>query len=208
MQFGYLGLFSCVFPLTAVLLLINNLTEIRSDAYKMCKLFRKPFAPPVANMGVWQVSRTTRYKARTPDRKKETHLSEHLIVFALQIAFEVLSFVSVMSNCWLLLLSPQLQKMFHEFKMSPANVLVLTVLVEVRTGNKGSIRSNHTRVVSSLFYPLRLFAACADLGQADFAGADPRRTGLDPKKEGAHRVHVHAGLEAAGWLWNIYISAL
>lgn len=56
-QFGYLSLFSCVFPLTAVLLLINNITEIRSDAYKVCKLFRKPFAAPVGDMGVWQVSR-------------------------------------------------------------------------------------------------------------------------------------------------------
>lgn len=44
-----------MYPLTAVLLLINNLTEIRSDAYKICKLFRKPLYPPVANMGVWQV---------------------------------------------------------------------------------------------------------------------------------------------------------
>lgn len=57
-QFGYLGLFSCVYPLTAVLLLINNLTEIRSDAYKICKLFRKPFSTPVASMGVWQVGNT------------------------------------------------------------------------------------------------------------------------------------------------------
>lgn len=56
-QFGYLSLFSCVYPLTATLLLINNLTEIRSDAYKICKLFRKPFSPPAANMGVWQVGR-------------------------------------------------------------------------------------------------------------------------------------------------------
>lgn len=54
-QFGYLSLFSCVYPLTAVLLLINNITEIRTDAYKICKLFRKPFTPPVADMGVWQV---------------------------------------------------------------------------------------------------------------------------------------------------------
>lgn len=55
-QFGYLSLFSCVFPLTAVLLLLNNITEIRTDAYKICKLFRKPFCPPGANMHVWQVS--------------------------------------------------------------------------------------------------------------------------------------------------------
>lgn len=99
-QFGYLSLFSCVYPLTAVLLLINNLTEIRSDAYKMCKLFRKPFSPPVANMGVWQ------------------------------IAFEVLSFVSVVSNCWLLLLSPRIQRLCQEGELSSTNVLLLAVLVE------------------------------------------------------------------------------
>jgi len=54
-QFGYLSLFSCVYPLTAPLLLLNNFTEIRTDAYKLCKLFNKPFSAPVANMGVWQV---------------------------------------------------------------------------------------------------------------------------------------------------------
>uniref|UniRef100_A0A3B3VKR9 Anoctamin n=1 Tax=Poecilia latipinna TaxID=48699 RepID=A0A3B3VKR9_9TELE len=99
-QFGYLSLFSCVFPLTAVLLLLNNLTEIRSDAYKICKLFRKPFYPPVASMGVWKV------------------------------AFEVLSFVSVVSNCWLLLLSPRLQKTSQEAGMSGSHLLVGAVMVE------------------------------------------------------------------------------
>ncbi|KAM9853881.1 anoctamin-10 isoform 1-T2 [Aulostomus maculatus] len=99
-QFGYLSLFSCVFPLTAVLLLINNLTEIRSDAYKICKLFRKPFSPPVANMGVWL------------------------------IAFEVLSFVSVVSNCWLLTLSPQLQGLTQEGGVSGTDILLSAVLVE------------------------------------------------------------------------------
>ncbi|XP_068168693.1 anoctamin-10 [Antennarius striatus] len=99
-QFGYLSLFSCVYPLTAVLLLINNLTEIRSDAYKICKLFRKPFCPPVANMGVWL------------------------------IAFEVLSYVSVISNCWLLMLSPRLQQLFQEHEMSNTSTLLLAVSVE------------------------------------------------------------------------------
>uniref|UniRef100_A0A3Q2R1T8 Anoctamin n=1 Tax=Fundulus heteroclitus TaxID=8078 RepID=A0A3Q2R1T8_FUNHE len=99
-QFGYLSLFSCVFPLTAILLLLNNLTEIRSDAYKVCKLFRKPFYPPVASMGVWQ----------------------H--------AFEVLSFVSVVSNCWLLLLSPRVQELSQEAEMTSSNLLMGAVIVE------------------------------------------------------------------------------
>ncbi|XP_049578608.1 anoctamin-10 isoform X3 [Syngnathus scovelli] len=99
-QFGYLSLFSCVYPLTAVLLLINNVTEIRSDAYKICKLFRKPFSAPVANMGVWQ------------------------------IAFEILSFVAVVSNCWLLTLSPQMQRMQHEGQMSSSDIMLMAILAE------------------------------------------------------------------------------
>uniref|UniRef100_A0A8C1UH38 Anoctamin n=1 Tax=Cyprinus carpio TaxID=7962 RepID=A0A8C1UH38_CYPCA len=99
-QFGYLSLFSCVYPLTAPLLLLNNLTEIRTDAYKLCKLFNKPFSAPVANMGVWQT------------------------------AFEVLSFISVMSNCWLLLLSPRVKDLTEDAGLSSSKVLVIAVIVE------------------------------------------------------------------------------
>lgn len=76
-QFGYLSLFSCVYPLTPMLLLINNLTEIRSDAYKICKLFRKPFSPPAADMGVWQVSR------KHNERAKRVTVSRYLILIPL-----------------------------------------------------------------------------------------------------------------------------
>nr|XP_019967874.1 PREDICTED: anoctamin-10-like [Paralichthys olivaceus] len=48
----------------------------------------------------------------------------------LQIAFEVLSFVSVVSNCWLLLLSPRLQQLCQEGGLSSTNILLLAVLVE------------------------------------------------------------------------------
>ncbi|XP_056307554.1 anoctamin-10 [Danio aesculapii] len=99
-QFGYLSLFSCVYPLTAPLLLLNNLTEIRTDAYKLCKLFNKPFSAPVANLGVWQ------------------------------LAFEVLSFISVISNCWLLLLSPRVKDWRQEAGLSSSQVIVIAVVVE------------------------------------------------------------------------------
>uniref|UniRef100_A0A673G6Z2 Anoctamin n=1 Tax=Sinocyclocheilus rhinocerous TaxID=307959 RepID=A0A673G6Z2_9TELE len=99
-QFGYLSLFSCVYPITAPLLLLNNLTEIRTDAYKLCKLFNKPFSAPVPNMGVWQT------------------------------AFEVLSFISVMSNCWLLLLSPHVKELTEDAGLSSSKVLIIAVIVE------------------------------------------------------------------------------
>ncbi|KAM6973471.1 anoctamin-10 [Aplochiton taeniatus] len=99
-QFGYLSLFSCVYPPTAILLLLNNLTEIRGDAFKICRLFRKTFSAPVADMGVWQT------------------------------AFEILSFVSVISNCWLLLLSPRLRGFCQQGGLSSRNILLLAILVE------------------------------------------------------------------------------
>ncbi|TSQ92625.1 Anoctamin-10 [Bagarius yarrelli] len=99
-QFGYLSLFSCVYPLTALLLLINNITEIRGDAYKICHLFRKPFSPPEAGIGVWQV------------------------------AFEVLSFFSVMSNCWLLFLDPQIKAVTQDAGLSPSLLLIFIIMVE------------------------------------------------------------------------------
>lgn len=53
--FGYVSLFSCVYPLAAVLVVLNNITEVYSDAFKMCRVFKRPFSDPAANIGVWQV---------------------------------------------------------------------------------------------------------------------------------------------------------
>lgn len=53
--FGYVSLFSCVYPLAAVLVVLNNFTEVYSDAFKMCNVFKRPFSDPAANIGVWQV---------------------------------------------------------------------------------------------------------------------------------------------------------
>lgn len=54
-QFGYVFLFSAVFPTAAFCALINNVTEIRTDSFKMCRIFRRPFSRTAANIGVWQV---------------------------------------------------------------------------------------------------------------------------------------------------------
>lgn len=53
--FGYVSLFSCVYPLAAVLVVLNNITEVYSDAFKMCRVFKRPFSDPASNIGVWQV---------------------------------------------------------------------------------------------------------------------------------------------------------
>lgn len=54
-QLGYVVLFSSAFPLAALCALINNLVEIRSDAFKLCFIFQRPFGQRVPNIGTWQV---------------------------------------------------------------------------------------------------------------------------------------------------------
>lgn len=63
--FGYVSLFSCVYPLAAVLVVLNNITEVYSDAFKMCHVFKRPFSDPAANIGVWQVSHSRAKAGRT-----------------------------------------------------------------------------------------------------------------------------------------------
>jgi len=54
-QFGYVTLFSSAFPMAAVCALLNNVIEIRSDAFKLCMTFQRPFGELVEDIGIWQV---------------------------------------------------------------------------------------------------------------------------------------------------------
>lgn len=81
--FGYVSLFSCVYPLAAVLVVLNNITEVYSDAFKMCRVFKRPFSDPASNIGVWQ------------------------------LAFEAMSVIAVVTNCALIGMSPQVKAYFE-----------------------------------------------------------------------------------------------
>ena len=54
-QFGYVTLFSSAFPMAAMCALLNNVIEIRSDAFKLCMTFQRPFGQQVQSIGTWQV---------------------------------------------------------------------------------------------------------------------------------------------------------
>jgi len=78
-QFGYVFLFSAVYPLAAFWAIVNNVLEIRADAFKLCKVFQRPTPKRVKDIGAWQV------------------------------AFELMGGIAVMTNCALLCLSPNLR---------------------------------------------------------------------------------------------------
>lgn len=54
-QLGYVILFSSAFPLAAICAMLNNLIEIRSDAFKLAYVCQRPFGQRVPNIGTWQV---------------------------------------------------------------------------------------------------------------------------------------------------------
>ena len=57
-QFGYLTLFSVVWPVTAVSFLINNWVELRSDAVKICVEMQRPTPHRADSIGPWLDSLT------------------------------------------------------------------------------------------------------------------------------------------------------
>ncbi|XP_076449306.1 anoctamin-10-like [Babylonia areolata] len=99
LQFGYVYLFSSAFPLAALWALLNNVTEIRSDAFKLCRVFRRPFAESASSIGAWQV------------------------------AFEVIGVISVLTNCALIGMDPEVQKLLPS-DVTAVNMVLVFVAVE------------------------------------------------------------------------------
>lgn len=54
-QFGYVFLFSSVYPVAALWAFLNNVIEIRADAFKLCQLSQRPMSRRVKDIGAWQV---------------------------------------------------------------------------------------------------------------------------------------------------------
>lgn len=52
-QFSYINLFSITVPVLAVVTLFENLLKIRVDAYKLCRLSRRPFVQQAEDAGFW-----------------------------------------------------------------------------------------------------------------------------------------------------------
>uniref|UniRef100_A0A1I8P8X7 Anoctamin n=1 Tax=Stomoxys calcitrans TaxID=35570 RepID=A0A1I8P8X7_STOCA len=52
-QYGFVTLFGLAFPLAPLFALINNIVEVRTDAFKMLKHIRRPIAQRAHDIGVW-----------------------------------------------------------------------------------------------------------------------------------------------------------
>ncbi|CAN8005287.1 unnamed protein product, partial [Ixodes hexagonus] len=94
-QFGYVVLFSSAFPLAALCALLNNLVEVRSDAFKLCMIFQRPFGQSAENIGAWQA------------------------------AMEVMGVLAVMVNCALIGMSGQIHRLFPSLTTTGTVLLIV-----------------------------------------------------------------------------------
>lgn len=53
LQYGFVTLFVAAFPLAPLFALLNNIAEIRLDAFKMVTQARRPLAERVEDIGAW-----------------------------------------------------------------------------------------------------------------------------------------------------------
>ena len=98
-QYGYITLFSAVFPWVALAAWANNIMEQRSDTFKYCHLSRRAFPRHSIGIGSWTM------------------------------AFEVLGYVSVVTNMALIALHPDVREYFGHY--SDAQYLFMFVVIEV-----------------------------------------------------------------------------
>ena len=52
-QYGFVVIFIAAFPLAPLFALLNNIVEIRLDAYKLITQYKRPTAMKAQDIGVW-----------------------------------------------------------------------------------------------------------------------------------------------------------
>lgn len=96
-QFGYVTLFSSAFPLAAACALVANVIEIRSDAFKFCYVFQRPFGQRAQGIGAWQD------------------------------AMELMGVISIIVNCALIGLSGQIQQVYPDITTSQTILIIVVL---------------------------------------------------------------------------------
>jgi len=84
-QYGYVALFSAVFPWITICALISNIFELRADAFKYCHVYQRSFARLASNIGSWHY------------------------------AFDILSSVSIVTNTALIAMQPSVREYFSSY---------------------------------------------------------------------------------------------
>jgi hypothetical protein len=78
LQFGFITLFVAAFPLAPLFALLNNMIEIRTDAYKYLTKMQRPPAIPAEDIGTFLGTRRHRERAGGAHTLTHTYKSTHM----------------------------------------------------------------------------------------------------------------------------------
>ena len=115
-QFGYVTLFSSAYPLAGLCALLNNLIEIRSDAFKLCYIHQRPFPQRVESIGSWQTA------------MEVTAESSRHVAAGQNTSLQVMGFIAVIVNCGLIGLSGPVHRIFPN--ITGAQTVILIIVLE------------------------------------------------------------------------------
>ncbi|CAH8500610.1 unnamed protein product [Schistosoma turkestanicum] len=96
-QFSYVSMFTGIFPLAGLLAFMNNIIEIRGDAYKLSTSYQRPFGKFANSIGIWQ------------------------------LALNVVSYIAVIVNIALLGISGTVQRLFPNFSTSQLIIFLVFI---------------------------------------------------------------------------------
>ncbi|XP_018652941.1 putative anoctamin [Schistosoma mansoni] len=96
-QFGYVSMFTGIFPLAGLLAFMNNIIEIRGDAYKLSTSYQRPFGKFANSIGIWQ------------------------------LALDVVSYIAVIVNIALLGISGTAQRLFPNLSSSQLIIFLVLI---------------------------------------------------------------------------------
>ncbi|CAH8550097.1 unnamed protein product [Schistosoma curassoni] len=105
-QFGYVSMFTGIFPLAGLLAFMNNVIEIRGDAYKLSTSYQRPFGQFANSIGIWQ------------------------------LALDVVSYIAVIVNIALLGISGTVQRLFPNLSASQLIIFLVLIEVSQMTGEE------------------------------------------------------------------------
>ncbi|VDK47450.1 unnamed protein product [Anisakis simplex] len=128
-QFGYVLLFSPAFPLAALCALVNNLIELRLDAFKLCNTVQRPFGRRVRGIGAWQKAMEVFSHVQSFLIYVFTEYISSAFISSQDLASkEVMGVAGVVVNCALIAHSGLVQRIWP--KLSYANQVLICVLLE------------------------------------------------------------------------------
>jgi hypothetical protein len=103
LQFGFVTLFATNFPFVGLLAWINNLVEIRSDAFKFVHVYRRPTPRPCENIGSWyMVMEIMTFAAVTTNCANVFFVSELKTQYNLSFSMQVFGMFAAEHICYAL----------------------------------------------------------------------------------------------------------